>query len=69
MLCLELIKEASTKLHDSFVGLYKNERMFGKIEDGQIYLLDKLNQFRKIDIEILETLCIYGLNIEFDQNN
>jgi len=58
---LESIEAAFIKKHDDFVGLYENELMFGKIKDDQLYLLNDLNQFSKVDTEILESMFTYDL--------
>jgi TfoX/Sxy family transcriptional regulator of competence genes len=42
------------KVGESLVGLYKNQVMFGKIEQYTVYLLNSRNKFNKIDIELFE---------------
>ena len=42
------------RIGENLVGLYKNQVMFGKIEDDRIYLLNSQNKFDKIDIELLD---------------
>ena len=54
---IELVNRTSAKIHDDFLGLYNGDFMFGKVEDSQIFLLDKLDNFKKVDMKILELLC------------
>jgi len=42
------------KIGDDMTGFYKNQVMFGKIEDDMIYLLNSCNGFDRIDVELLE---------------
>ena len=42
------------RIGKNLIGFYKNQVMFGKIENDIIYLLNSQNQFNKIDKELLE---------------
>ena len=36
------------RISEKMVGFYKNSKLFGKIENGVIYLLDSLGQLKKL---------------------
>jgi len=42
------------KIGDEMIGFYKNQVMFGKIEEDTIYLLNSCNGFDRIDVGLLE---------------
>jgi hypothetical protein len=42
------------KIGDDMIGFYKNQIMFGKIEEDTIYLLNSCDGFDRIDVGLLD---------------
>ncbi|MDA9163586.1 TfoX/Sxy family protein [Rickettsiaceae bacterium] len=66
---LEPLSGVSTKSHDGFVGIYKNNFMFCKIKGEEIFLRDVLDHFIRVDIEHLEKLCKHNVEKESALSN
>ena len=42
------------RVGENLVGFYKNQVMFGKIEQDMVYFLNSRNKFDKVELELLD---------------
>ena len=56
------------RIGEKMVGFYKNSKLFGKIENGVIYLLNSLGQLKKLGTNIVlkESLFILRAQIAYN---
>jgi len=56
------------RIGKKMVGFYKNSKLFGKIENGTIYLLNSLGQLKKLGTNVVlkESLFILRAQIAYD---
>jgi hypothetical protein len=56
------------RIGEKMVGFYKNSKLFGKIENGVIYLLDSLGQLKKLGTNIVLKDSVFILRAQIAYN-
>ena len=56
------------RIGEKMVGFYKNSKLFGKIENGVIYLLDSLGQLKKLGANIVLKESVFILRAQIAYN-
>ena len=56
------------RIGEKKVGFYKNSKLFGKIENGVIYLLDSLGQLKKLGSNIVLKESVFILRAQIAYN-
>ena len=56
------------RIGEKMVGFYKNSKLFGKIENGVIYLLDSLGQLKKLGTNIVLKESVFILRAQIAYN-
>ena len=54
------------RIGEKKVGFYKNSKLFGKIENGVIYLLNSLGQLKKLNVVLKESIFILRAQIAYN---
>ena len=56
------------RIGEKMVGFYKNSKLFGKIENGVIYLLNSLGQLKKLGTNVVLKESIFILRAQIAYN-
>ena len=56
------------RIGKKMVGFYKNSKLFGKIENGVIYLLNSLGQLKKLGTNVVLKESIFILRAQIAYN-
>ena len=56
------------RIGEKMVGFYKNSKLFGKIENGVIYLLNSLGQIKKLGTNVVLKESIFILRAQIAYN-
>ena len=56
------------RIGEKMVGFYKNSKLFGKIENGVIYLLNSLGQLKRLGTNIVLKESVFILRAQIAYN-
>ena len=65
---LSLMGRVEYRIGEKMLGFYKNSKLFGKIENGVIYLLDSLGQLKKLGTNIVLKDSVFILRAQIAYN-